>query len=167
MNDNQFRFLCEELAMIRSGLKATVAEIERLKGEIKRMSSTVGAGLAALTLVDAALAKAVSDNSTAQQAVLTELQQLVTQASQNEDPQVQSLAADMQAKVDALTANTAALQAAVPPPAPPADNPPAQSAQEKAAHAQSADIAGAATEEPFKPDTGVSEPKEAGKVHYH
>lgn len=172
MTDAEYRFLLSELALLRSLVAKTDsigAEVAHIRREIQRMSSDVNQGLAALTAAEARLAQAVLDNTTAEQAIVAEIAVLTTQLSNlnSEDPQVQAIADDLTAKVEALQANTAAMQAAIPPPPAPPAPAPVQSAQETAAHAQSADIAGAATEEPFKPDTGVSEPKEAGKVHFH
>lgn len=172
MTDAEYRFLLSELSLLRGLVAKTEeirAEVAHIRREIEKMSSDVNQGLAALQQAEVTFAQAVADNTAAEQAIVDEVATLaakIAALTQNsEDESVAAAAADMVEKIAVLQANTKAMQDAVaaqqpPPPAP-------VSAQETAAHAQSADIAGAATEEPFKPDTGVSEPKEAGKVHFH
>ncbi len=115
--------------LVLLGLVALALSVKR---EIRNMSSNVGAGLAALQQVDSSLADAVTANTAAttantaaSQAIIKDLQDLQTQLASNEDPAVQAIATDMAAKLDALKANTVAVQAstdalsaAVAPPAP-------------------------------------------------
>jgi hypothetical protein len=96
--------------------RRTQAELRNLKRSIDIMSTTVNAGLAALQQADSDLAVAVTANTTATQAALADIQTLLTELGTNEDPAVQSLAADIETKITALQASTSALSAAVAPP---------------------------------------------------
>jgi chromosome segregation ATPase len=93
--------------------------IEKLEKEIHQMSSTVNAGLAALQQADSDLAAAVTANTTATQEALADIQTLTAELASNEDLAVQTIAADLESKISALQASTAALAAAVTPPAAP------------------------------------------------
>ena len=79
------------------------------------MSTTTGAGLTALQQADTDLAAAVTANTAATQAVLTEIQTLTAELASNEDPAVQTIATDIESKITALQASTASLTAAVAP----------------------------------------------------
>jgi phage shock protein A len=83
------------------------------------MSITVGAGLAALQQADSDLAAAVTQNTADTQAVLANIQELNAQLANNEDPAVQTIAADLETKIAALQASNTALAAVVAPPAAP------------------------------------------------
>ena len=78
-------------------------------------------GLTNLQAVDSALAAAIADNTTATQAVVADIatltQELANVPAGDPDGQVATIAADLTSKVTALQQNTAALQAAVAPPA--------------------------------------------------
>ena len=93
--------------------------IERLERKIETMSTNVNAGLAALQQADTDLAAAVTANTAETQAALTDIQELTAELASNEDPAVQNIAADIETKISALQASTAALTAAVTPPTPP------------------------------------------------
>lgn len=84
-------------------------------------------GLAALQQADQELAAAIVENTHAEQAIVTELADISSKlnAINSEDPAVQNIAADLEDKVKVLQSNTAAMVAAIAPPAPPADVPPA------------------------------------------
>jgi phage shock protein A len=96
-----------------------INEIQLLRKEIKELMSTVPTGLAALTQADADLAAAITANTTETTAVVAAIAALSAQltALNSEDPQVATIAADLETKVAALTANTTALTAAIAPPA--------------------------------------------------
>lgn len=112
--------------------RETQAELRNLRRSIEAMSSTVATGLEALQQADSDLAAAVTANTAATQAALTDIKSLVSQlaASQgaSEDPQVQAIATDIETKVAAIQASTAALTAAVTPATPAAPAAPAPAA---------------------------------------
>jgi hypothetical protein len=99
--------------------------LELILKEIRHMST----GLTNLQAVDAALAQAITDNTTATNAAVADISSLVAQLAgiNTEDPAVAAIAADLQTKVTALEASTSALTAAVTPvvtpPAPPTTSP--------------------------------------------
>jgi DNA anti-recombination protein RmuC len=105
--------------MLYNQERRILEEIEDLKRIIRHMATNTQAGLAALQQADTDLAAAVTANTAASQAVLTDIQTLTAELANNEDPAVQQLATDIAAKVAALQANTDALTAAVTPAAPP------------------------------------------------
>ena len=84
-------------------------------------------GLAALQTVDTALASAITENTTATQAIVADLQTITAELSNipagDPDNQVAAVAQDLQNKLAALEANTKALQDAVTPPAAPVTTP--------------------------------------------
>jgi uncharacterized phage infection (PIP) family protein YhgE len=141
-------------------------ELRLLRREIKEMSTSTLAGLSALQTAVTDLSTAVTTETANVQTAVADIQNAVTLLGQSEDPQVQQLAAQIEAQVGLInTANsnlaTAASSLPAPSPAPtPAPSPAPASAQEEAVQSQAEDIAG-------KPDTGTSQPLEAGKVHYH
>jgi hypothetical protein len=88
--------------------------------ELTRSVQAMGTGLTALQQADSDLAAAITANTTATQAVLAEIKTLVGELAESEDPAVVTVAADLETKIGTLQTNTAALAAAVAPPAPPA-----------------------------------------------
>jgi hypothetical protein len=97
-------------------MRLTRSDLKELKSSIDIMSSTVNAVLVALQQADSDLAAAVTANTTATQGALADIATLVGELASNEDPAVQSLAADIETKITALQASTSALSAAVAPP---------------------------------------------------
>lgn len=126
----------------------------KISKEMNRMAD----GLTALQQADTDLAQAITDNTTAVQAAVTDIENLSAQLSglNTEDPAVAAIAADLETKVAALKASTTALNNAVTPPAPPAPAP-------------SPEPAPAATlEEPAQnTQAPASQALEPGKVHFH
>lgn len=95
-----------------------LGEIER---KIDTMASSTGTGLSALQQADTDLAAAITANTTATQEAVADIQTLLSEAG--EDATVASIAADIEAKLATINANSAALAGAVPaPPAAPAGN---------------------------------------------
>ena len=93
-----------------------LGEIER---KIDTMASNTGTGLSALQQADTDLAQAITDNTTATQEAVADIQTLLSEAG--EDATVGSIAADIEAKLALINTNSAALASAVPaPPATPA-----------------------------------------------
>lgn len=92
-------------------------EIQNLRRDIHILMSTVPSGLAALQQADSDLAAAITANTTETTAIVAAVAALSAQLSAltNEDPQVQTIAADLETKVAALQANTSALTAAIAP----------------------------------------------------
>lgn len=78
--------------------------------EIKTIMSTIQPGLAALQAADSNLADAVTKGN-------AEISALAAQLANNEDPAVQAIAADIQAKADSINAAVAAATPAQTPPA--------------------------------------------------
>lgn len=109
MTFNEYRMLRE---LIIDNHRAVMERIDGLKGEIKAMASSTGTGLANLQQADADLAAAITDNTTATQTAVEEIQTLISEAG--EDATVASIAADLETKLSIIKANSAALAGAVP-----------------------------------------------------
>ena len=118
MTFNEFRQIIVEIERLGK-------RIERLEEKIDKMASSTGAGLQALQQADADLTAAITDNTNATQEAIADIETLLSEAG--EDATVASVAADISTKLQAIKANTAALVAAVAPPATPpaASTPPA------------------------------------------
>lgn len=142
-------------------------ELFLIRKEIKAMATSTLAGLTALQTAVADLTTAVEAETANVQTAVTDISSVVTLLSQNEDPQVQALAALIETQVVAIKAANASLQAAsasLPQPAAepvaepsPTGAPPA-AAEEAVVQAQAADIGQA---------TPATVPLETGKVHFH
>ena len=104
--------------------RETQEELKKLRRSIENLMSSTQSGLAALQQADTDLAAAITENTAATQQAVTEIQTLISEAG--EDATVGSIAADLEAKLATIKANSAALAGAVP--APPAvTTPPASS----------------------------------------
>lgn len=101
--------------------RETQEELRNLRRSIEKLMSTTQSGLAALQQADTDLAQAITDNTTATQTAVEEIQTLIAEAG--EDATVGSIAADLEAKLALIKANSAALAGAVPAP-PSASTPP-------------------------------------------
>ena len=102
--------------------KRLLESIERLEGKIHHMSTTVNAGLAALQQADSDLTAAITAITAATDAItaatqasLSDISDLVAKLGASEDPEVQTIASDLEVKISVLEANTAALTAVVTP----------------------------------------------------
>ena len=104
------------LVSLERKIEQIFEELIRIRQEIKDMSTTVNAGLAALQAADANLAAAV----TAAIADITSLTAQLAAATSglDSDSAVATIAADLQSKVDALNAALAPPAPAAPPAAP-------------------------------------------------
>ena len=126
MTYNEYRIIVAEIVVLRDAVR-------RLEEKIDHMSTTTATGLAALAQADTDLAAAVATNTSAEAAIVAEIaalqQQLAAVPTGDPDGQVASIAADLETKIAALQQNTAAMQAAVAPPAAP-ESAPSQNGQE-------------------------------------
>ena len=95
-----------------------LTEVRNLHGKIDRLErimSTVPTGLAALQQADTDLKNAVVANASSTASAVQKISDLLAQLANSEDPAVASAAADIEAQVAAITANTTAIQNALNP----------------------------------------------------
>jgi len=112
MTYNEHRMLVELIERTHAAEMQAIAGLER---KIHAMASSTNQGLAALQQVDSDLAQAVTDNTTAVNEAVADIEQFL--ANTSEDATVGSIAADLETKIAALKSATSALSTAVTPPA--------------------------------------------------